>query len=580
MDSAKLFLRENPFPASPSSDRYLPIGSIEAARQRLTDAIDRREGPGLLVGPSGTGKSLLCSLIAAAYRDEFDVVLLAESRLCTRRALLQHLLHHLGLPYSDQTEGELRLALIDRAASGGPANHAGLLIIVDEAHTLPSRLLEELRMMSGIVRNGNPRVQMVLAGGPSLDERFAHPRMEAFSQRIGTRCYLHPLGQLETGKYIRDAIRQAGADPQMIDDEAIGAVYYAADGIPRLINQTMRRSVALAESEGQPRISAETVQRAWADLQQLPSPISGPSAATRVRDVVAESVATLEFGTLDEADSDRVGHEAWDAEGLTSDSPSYEPSTEEAFDERAWPTREVDPMAETLDYEPLKPQRDSRQTAAELVYEETTAEETSAETGEIEAAEPVQCVNGGECSDGCRSPQYCPRAAESGSSDAVAGAAEHAEDARALVAADVITLFGDGFDEEESLSPGFGPSCTTTVGYRLSDGEAGEEDAESIEQEIHREIVSINSEAIRSEPRLHCNQPTDERTTRETATAADAGFAAGDITVQDDSHMLVIEDDVELDAHADAFPPRGPRAPAAPEDEISLQSMFSRLREG
>lgn len=571
MESAKLFRRENPFPAAPNTDRYVPIGSIETARKRLTDAIDRREGPGLLIGPSGTGKSLLCSLIAATYRDQFDVVLLAEARLCTRRALLQHLLHHLGLPYSDQSEGELRLALIDRAASGGPENHAGLLIIVDEAHTLPSRLLEELRMMSGIVRHGNPRVQMVLAGGPSLDERFAHPRMEAFSQRIGTRCYLHPLGQLDTGKYIREAIRQAGADPQMIDEEAIGAVYYAADGIPRLINQTMRRSVALAEAEGQRRITAEIVQRAWADLQQLPSPISGPASAAAsapsaavspTRDIVAESVAMVEFGALEDDDADQVAQPTWE------------------------PLESHDPLADTVDYEPRQGQL--REDVAEAGGDESIALDTREEVVsmadlhrgeqlacESPAAEVNHCVEGGECREDCQSPQLCPRAIASCSTEMTAGAT-----AEALVAADVISLFGDGFEDEEPLSTGFASSGSPTVDSRLATAE--QDEAENVEREIHREIVSINTEALRSEPQFlfQTSVQDDRPVSQAPAAKAECAASGGDITVQDDSYLLVIEDDVELDARRDEFPPRGPRAPAAPADEISLQSMFSRLREG
>ena len=55
-----------------------------------------------------------------------------------------------------------------------------MLLIVDEAHTLPLRLMEELRLITNLARNGQPRVRLVLVGGPQLEERFASPKLESF----------------------------------------------------------------------------------------------------------------------------------------------------------------------------------------------------------------------------------------------------------------------------------------------------------------------------------------------------------------------------------------------------------------
>ena len=91
---------ERVFATYPQVARYFPAASIEDARQRLSRAIERGDGPGLLIGGAGTGKSLLLQVLAAQYHERFDVVLLACARLCTRRALLQAILFELGLPYT------------------------------------------------------------------------------------------------------------------------------------------------------------------------------------------------------------------------------------------------------------------------------------------------------------------------------------------------------------------------------------------------------------------------------------------------------------------------------------------------
>src|SRR5262245_54956194 len=98
MYESHFLLSQQPFAAAPSSEAYIPTESLEQARQTLIRCIDRAEGPGLIVGPAGTGKSLLCQVLATHFRGRFQVAHLAGARLCTRRALLQNILFELKLP--------------------------------------------------------------------------------------------------------------------------------------------------------------------------------------------------------------------------------------------------------------------------------------------------------------------------------------------------------------------------------------------------------------------------------------------------------------------------------------------------
>lgn len=286
--------RERPFCWAPRTDLYYPASAIETAYQTLVRCVDRAEGPSMLIGGPGTGKSLVCHRLAEQFRDAFHVALLNSAQLCTRRALLQNLLFELGLPYRGLEEGELRLALID-FLDPTRSTRSGMLLLVDEAHTLPLRLLEELRMITNLVRNGQPRVRLVLAGGPILEERFASPKLECFNQRIAARCYLQPLSFEETCQYIRSQIAAVGGNPdQLFTADALQAVHQATTGIPRLINQVCDHALMLAAVGQQGRLDAAGVQEAWADLQQLPTPWQAS-----VRDTTAPD-NVIEFGTLEE----------------------------------------------------------------------------------------------------------------------------------------------------------------------------------------------------------------------------------------------------------------------------------------
>jgi type II secretory pathway predicted ATPase ExeA len=287
---------ERVFPSFPQVARYFPGASIEDARQRLGRTIERGDGPCLIVGGPGTGKSLLLQVLASQFHDRFDVVLPACARLCTRRALLQAILFELGLPYRLRDEGDLRLSLLDHLLSR-EACPSGLLLLVDEAQTLSVGLLDELRVLTNLVRNGSPRVRLILAGSSALEESFSHPELESFSQRLSYRSYLSPFSRQETTQFVRAQIAACGASPEAtFNTDAWDAIFEATDGVPRLVNQVCDRALLLAVANRQTRIDRSVIQSAWADIQQLPAPWETPAPTT----APPAPLQVVEFGNLDD----------------------------------------------------------------------------------------------------------------------------------------------------------------------------------------------------------------------------------------------------------------------------------------
>jgi type II secretory pathway predicted ATPase ExeA len=285
-----------PFAAPPTVALYFPAANIEKSRTALARRLEHDGGPGLIVGPAGVGKSLLCLMLAEQFKDRFRVVILASARLCTRRALLQNILFELGLPYRDMEEGELRLSLIDFLANDERAAQ-GMLLIVDEAHCLPTRLLEEIRMITNLVRDGWPRVRLILAGSARLEERFASPKLESFNQRVAVRCYLEALNREETRAFVTSQLAAAGRGAgEVFFSDALDAIYDATGGIPRMINQLCDHALVLSAVDGRTAIDASIIQEAWSDLQQLPAP-------WHLEAKPAESV--VEYGRLDPPEASR-----------------------------------------------------------------------------------------------------------------------------------------------------------------------------------------------------------------------------------------------------------------------------------
>ena len=256
--------------AAPRTQFYHPAHGIEAAIAGTERAIRRAEGVALVVGPPGTGKSLLLAMVAERVRDDFDVALLSGARICTRRALWQAILAEIGEPYRGIDEAELRIALVERIR-GLAATGSGLVVLVDEAQTLPTRLIEELRLLTN-VPTPLPAVHIVLAGSTKLEELLGLPRMESLAQRIAVRSYLEPLDHAETVAYLRTQTKTAGCDwDALFAPGCDDAVFTATDGVPRLINQLCDHALVLRGESTAPTTPA-AIAAAWRDIQRLPAP--------------------------------------------------------------------------------------------------------------------------------------------------------------------------------------------------------------------------------------------------------------------------------------------------------------------
>ena len=281
------------FSSAPRLEDYFPSASMEQARQTVRQCLERAAGWAMVVGAAGLGKTLLCLRLAQELEKAFPVLLLNGGGLSGRRELWQTFLYALGQPYRGMEEGELRLALVDYLAE--QQKHApGFILLLDEAHLLPGKLLEEIRLLSQMPILAGDWFRVLLAGAPVLEERVSAPRLEGVHQRIVARCYLEPWTRAETCAYIRSQLQKVAPEGEaFILPEAADAVFQATNGIPRLVNQLCDHALLWAWQHGHKQVDARMVQEAWADLQQLPPPSVGFASPATPPDLI-------EFGVLQE----------------------------------------------------------------------------------------------------------------------------------------------------------------------------------------------------------------------------------------------------------------------------------------
>jgi type II secretory pathway predicted ATPase ExeA len=263
-------LRKRPFAALPDADCLVPLEGICQAYDELIQAAAEGRGIGVLTAPAGLGKSLVCQRLARELSASFSVVLLPSGNFLTRRALLQAILFELGHSFVRMGDQELRLALSTTLRAIRPVRR-GLALIVDEAHLLAARMLEELRTLLSDGEGGEPLVRLIVSGQLSLEETLSRPECDAFNQRIACQVMLPSLTREQSASYISRRLAWAGANiSEVLTRESLTAICEAADGVPRCLHQLADHCLTIASNRSEKPITLRTVREALDHLKQLP----------------------------------------------------------------------------------------------------------------------------------------------------------------------------------------------------------------------------------------------------------------------------------------------------------------------
>ena len=334
-------LRSRPFSPLPRVETFIPLAPVREPFESLDRCIAQERGIGVLTAPSGAGKSLVCRLLQQRFSPERRTVLLTTARFPTRRALLQAILFELKHPFIGLSEQESRLRVLD-LLQASPAPQNRLLLIVDEAHLLSPRGLEELRTLTDYELDGRPCVSLILSGQLELEELLTQPDMNAFNQRVGCHVCIEPLTFEESAHYIRERLRFAGNDGMSIfTPEAIQLIGSASEGNPRRLNQLSDHSLLLAYAEEQRPVDESIVRAALLDLRELPLHWNAPLDLTRDSDrnpleAFAESYeseeAALEDEPLADGDTDIAEDSAMEASDLAPDSAEASDTPSSVFE--------------------------------------------------------------------------------------------------------------------------------------------------------------------------------------------------------------------------------------------------------
>lgn len=258
-------IKELPFSLTPNTHFYLGLPSHNEAMQVLLTALKTGEGFIKVTGEVGTGKTLLCRKLLNEIPDAFEVAYIPNPALSPeemRFALASELgIRGISNINQQQLSQKIQMKLLDLNKKG-----KGVVLIIDEAQTIPWESFETLRLFTNLETESRKLIQVVLFGQPELDQMLAQERLRQLRQRITFSYQLRSLTMEETAAYVNHRLTMAGyRGPDVFSSKAIKYLYKVTSGVPRLVNVLCHKALMLAYGSGSHTIEQKQIKLAALD---------------------------------------------------------------------------------------------------------------------------------------------------------------------------------------------------------------------------------------------------------------------------------------------------------------------------
>ena len=252
-----------PFSLNPDPSFLYASPSHREALAQLRYVVQQRKGFAVVTGEVGTGKTMLLRSLIETGGPQVQIGYIFNPPR-TARALYEAIADDLDIKLEPAAHpaSQLNRYLLETFRAGG-----SVALIFDEAHDLPTEVLEEIRLLTNIETSRAKLLQVILAGQPELDAILDTPQLRALRQRLVFRYSLAPLSQADTVNYIASRLRDAGAERSPFTLGACDAVYRYSSGIPRLINVICDNAMLLGYAKGSPFIEDAEIDEVADDLK-------------------------------------------------------------------------------------------------------------------------------------------------------------------------------------------------------------------------------------------------------------------------------------------------------------------------
>ena len=259
-------LHELPFRLSPDP-QFLYLSKQHArAKAYMESTVWFTDGFVVITGEIGAGKTTLIETFLRELQSDAIVAQINQTQL-SPTAFLQSVLVQFGFSPFNMKKPEV-LSTLNQFLMEQFSNGRKVLLIIDEAQNLTNRVLEEIRMLSGVETTKEKVLRIILAGQPELNDKLNSPELVQLTQRVRLRFHLTALSKAETNAYIDHRLEVAGSQGRRIfAEDTYATIYKYTGGVPRLINTLCDTCLMASFGKDKDTVSMEELDAAIRELQ-------------------------------------------------------------------------------------------------------------------------------------------------------------------------------------------------------------------------------------------------------------------------------------------------------------------------
>lgn len=270
-------LQQQPFQLTPDANfLYLSKGH-KRAKAYMDYTVWNRDGFVVITGEIGSGKTTLIQSLLSSVGEDVIIARVYQTQL-DELEFFQAILVEFGFKPFNASKVEL-IEMLNTYLMEQYEQGRQVILVIDEAQNLSRRVLEEVRMLTGMETQHERILNLVLVGQPELKQVLDAPGMEQLCQRIRFRFHLAPLNVEDIAGYVHHRLSTAGYDYHAEEEGKVDPIVYPecypvahryTGGVPRLINALFDTALITAFVEGEKSISVKILELAIEELQWIP----------------------------------------------------------------------------------------------------------------------------------------------------------------------------------------------------------------------------------------------------------------------------------------------------------------------
>jgi general secretion pathway protein A len=283
-------LRELPFELTPNPRFLFLTPQHQEALSNLQYGLSTAKAITVLIGEAGTGKTTLLNTAfeSTSCKDVHCVYL--NNPVLTRAEFVETLSQRFSLGDHAAESKAALLADLERVLRERRERGEVTALVIDEAQSLSTELLEEIRLLANVETQTEKLLPLVLAGQPELRDRLNEPNLRQLKQRITLRCEIAPFTLLETAAYITTRVRVAGGDAaRMFTRDAVVLIHERARGIPRTVSVICDNALVTGFGLGRRPVDREMVMEVVRDFDFQAATESAPADPLNEIDAAVQS---------------------------------------------------------------------------------------------------------------------------------------------------------------------------------------------------------------------------------------------------------------------------------------------------